>query len=187
MTDNRKKDIRNRIKEIVKHIWVNEIKRDYEKYMLIGEDTLKNVFFFHLRNYLKYEIEKDNLRIYTEYYVKDAKSKADILIGYLNDKTMKMLDETREYYCTKEAVEPLAIFELKYKSYSGGENDFCLDISKVKERYKNVTELENCDFYLCFISEYDFGCHKWSDDERITELTACYNSDSKEMKWYPKD
>lgn len=187
MTDNRKKDIRNRIKEIVKHIWVNEIHDDYNNDIFLCEDTLKNVLYFYLRQYLKSEIEFDNIRIYTEYYLKDAKSKADILIGYLNDKTMKILDETREYYCTKEAVEPLAIFELKYKSYSGGENDFCSDISKVKERYKNVTELENCDFYLCFISEYDFGCHKWSDDERITELTACYNSDSKEMKWYPKD
>ncbi len=183
-----RKEMRKRIKEIVKHIWVNEIKNDYDRNLLIGEDSFKNVLFSHLREYLKYEIELDNIRIYTEYYIKDAKSKADLVIGYLNPYTLKELDRTRKSYCTKEAVEPIAIFELKYKSYSGADNDIINDFIKVQEKYMQADDLPKCDYYLAHISEYEldelFYVEKSKKQNHyIIELAAMWSEEEQDLIW----
>lgn len=177
MTDNRKKDIRNRIKEIVKHIWVNEIHDDYNNDIFLCEDTLKNVLYFYLRQYMKSEIEFDNIRIYTEYCVEDLNLWADIAVVYLNE------NKIIEY--TQQGAEPIAIFELKYKNRRDGRSSFLSDVNKVKNKYQMTNELSKCDYYLCFISEYEYDENFFVDKSHkknywITELTAIWNTKNKE-------
>jgi len=183
-----RKEMRKKIKEIVKHIWVNEIKNDYNRNLLIGEDTFKNAMYSHLKEYLKYEIELDDIRIYTEYYIKGAKSKADLVIGYLNPYTLKELEKTRKSYCTKEAVEPIAIFELKFKSYSGADNDIINDLKKVKDKYMISDDLPICDYYLAHISEYELDELFYVEKSRkqnhyIIKLAAVWNYKQQDMIW----
>lgn len=182
------KALRNRIREIVKHIWMNEIRQDYDNSLLIGEDTFKNALYYHLRKYLKYEFEVENIRVYTEYYIRDAKAKADLFIGYLNPETIKGFEETREWYNIKEAVEPLAIFELKYKNYFKAHKDFISDFIKVKEKYEKSDELPKCDYYIAHISECNLEKLLFVDKAHkknffITELAAMWDNKNEEMIW----
>lgn len=179
MTDIR--ELRKRIKEIVKYIWVNEIKNDHYNGMLLREDSLKSSLYFHLRNYLKYEIEHDNVRIYTEYYVKGCNATADIAVALIDN-------DYKEYHDVKDATHPIAVFELKALSAKIGKKKFQDDIDKVKNIYENAEILNACDFYLCFINEYGDEDQFWVDKRhkknfKITECTAVYNWETEEMDW----
>lgn len=66
----------------IKEIWCNNIKYDYENFSLLKEDTLKNSFYFHLRNKLTDRfLEENRLKIYTEYYHDGLR--ADLVIAQL--------------------------------------------------------------------------------------------------------
>jgi len=190
MTYELKKEIRKRIKDIVKLIWLSEIQNDYNEDMLFREDTLKNALYFHLRNYLKYEVENFGLRIYTEYRIDETGSKADIMIANINEKAIvdkqKKLNE--DYTYLKNGIEPIAIFELKFKDYRYGYKDYCKDINKIQNVYLRTEELVDCDYYLCFISEYIYDQQFWVEKKnkqnfKITELTAIWNREKDELIW----
>lgn len=181
-------DIRNRIKEIVKHIWVNEVQNDYNNDMFLCEDTLKCTLLFHLRNYLRYEIKKENIRIYTEYCINSTKSRADIVIAYINKQTVDRLEQEiaeGDYYSVKQAVEPLAVFELKFLCCRNADRLFHGDYEKVMMKYSNCEELSECDFYLCFISEWILEQKSFVDKKakNIIELTAIWNKEKDNLKW----
>lgn len=55
------------IDETIKAIWKNEIAEDYKKHWLLKEDTLKNAFYFHLRNQLDELLCNNDIRIFTEF------------------------------------------------------------------------------------------------------------------------
>ncbi len=190
MTNDKKKELRKRIKEIVKHIWMNEIQDDYNQDMLFNEDALKISLCFHLRNYLKYEMEKYNLKIYTEYRINETGSKADIMIAYLNDEKMKKIQKelNEEYYYLDNGIEPLSVFELKLTYRIDGRNNYVKDIDKIQNVYLRTEELVDCDYYLCFISEYIYDQQFWVEKKnnqnfKITELTAIWNREKDELIW----
>jgi hypothetical protein len=54
--------ILNEINNIIKSIWVNDIKLDYDNGHLLKEDTLKNSLYFHLRTKLSNILEENDLR-----------------------------------------------------------------------------------------------------------------------------
>lgn len=58
------------IDEAIKSVWVDKIKRDYDKNWIMNEDGLKNALYFHLRKQLEPTLLENNLRIFTEF--KDA-------------------------------------------------------------------------------------------------------------------
>ena len=41
-----------KIDRTIKEVWINEIKNDLSNNYILYEDTLKNAFYFHLRNKL---------------------------------------------------------------------------------------------------------------------------------------
>lgn len=176
-----RKEMRKRIKEIVKFIWEYEIQWEYDEVMLLREDCLKASMYHHLRNYLKYEIERDYLRVYTEYYIKGANVFADIVIAEID---MSMTKDGN----WKNATMPIAVFEMKFKGYKQGNKDFLNDYLKVKEKYEQADDVPKCDYYLCFIDEYDHGKKffinkKHKKNFYITECTAIWNSETEKMIW----
>lgn len=191
MNDSRKKLIKNRIREIVKYIWLNDLYLDYENGLMDSENTFKNAFYFHLRNYLKYEIERDNLRIYADYYVKEADAKSDIVIAHLNKSSLREIKNNAngDYYYSKGAVEVLATFDMKYRNYAGGISDFCNDIDKIERKYSRTRELYGSEFYVCYISEIFYKRFSWvSPDEArrfgINEMTAVLNEKENSLVWH---
>lgn len=84
--------------------------------------------------------------------------------------------------------EVIAIIELKYKQLS--EEAFISDVYKMKS-YVKSGKLDVCQFYLGFIyeGEYDYTDASWLHNsqsrnwakDRLTELTAHYDSDTGEF------
>ncbi len=172
------KAIRKRIKEVVKFIWSHEIPYDYKYDMILREDSMKASLYHHLRDYFKYEIENDILRIYTEYHIRGTKAFADIVIADFDNKKFEEINTYGGDW--KDASMPIAVFELKISGRKNGKDKFIADINKVIDiQASNV--LPNCDYYLAHISEYDHGQLFFLDKSHkknffITELAAMYNS-----------
>lgn len=191
MTVSRKRALKDRIRDVSRYIWMNEIKRELESDMLIGEDSLKNSFYFHLRNYMKYEIERDNLRLYTGYYVKQASEKADIVIAHLNKEKLREMknDAENTYFGPSEALEILSVYRFRYQNYAGGADEFRADIKAVKEKFSAAGELSGCEYYLGFISEYFYAQYSWvdsydSEKYGINELTAVWDEEENALIWH---
>ncbi len=143
---------------------------------------MKASLYLHLSNYLKSEIELNNIRIYTEYYISETNSRADIVIGYLDDEKIKKIYDDEGFVYIQQGVEPIAVFELKYCTKFDAKQRFQSDIDKVNEKHINTEEFRNCDFYLCFISEIAYKKKFFVDKShkqnfRITELTAIWNNE----------
>lgn len=107
-----KEKILENIDETIKSIWENEIAYDYTEGWLLKEDSLKNAFYFHLRTKLGRILEKNNIRIYTEFTGNEfdgTKYRPDIVIASVNlNKDTDLLKE-----CVEEC---LCVIEIKYKS-----------------------------------------------------------------------
>ncbi len=163
------------IDKIIKDIWITNIQSDYSNYHLLKEDSLKNSFYFHLRTRLSGLLETHNLRIYTEYYVRE--------LGYYADLAIVRINPQKEADFLKNMVtDILAIVEFKYKgSYSKGiESVIKSDVHKIKD-YIQIGSL-NCQFYLAVIYETECWAINWLDkrqtnnwaSKRVTELDAGY-------------
>jgi hypothetical protein len=137
-------DMRKTIDNAIKEIWCNNIKYDYENFSLLKEDTLKNSFYFHLRNKLTDRfLEENRLKIYTEYYHDGLR--ADLAIAQLCE------EPGLNGHLRNDVVDILAVVEMKYK-YDTNDDPFKKDIVKVKNYIKNLNYI-NCLYYLAFIHE----------------------------------
>ncbi len=137
-------DIRKTVDSAIKEIWCNNIKCDYENFSLLKEDTLKNSFYFHLRNKLTDRfLEENRLKIYTEYYHDGLR--ADLVIAQLCEKP------GFNGHLRNDVEDILAVVEMKYK-YDTSDEPFRKDIEKVQNYIKKLN-YKSCLYYLAFIHE----------------------------------
>lgn len=178
-------NIVKKIDKEIKELWKNEIATDYNNLMVLKEDSLKNVFYHHLRNRLTDKFLVDNrLRIFTEFNngpLKGTRKRADIAIVQLESPDG---DGNYEGHLKKYIQNIIAIIELKHKFGNGQViNTVYQDFSKV-QNYIQADKID-CQYYLGIIHEEIWGKKNWLDERQIrhwpqnkvTELVASYDSD----------
>ena len=173
------------IDRAIKEVWINEIREDLDKSYILYEDTLKNAFYFHLRNKLKKLLVKNNIRIFTEFH--DGKLSGK---GVIADIAIVKIGDTEEGHIKDNIEKIYAMIELKYKGAQAPIDPFVSDVKKMVEYIKDK-ELEECQFYLGFIHEGEFDIKEisWIQNKkqerlvqgRLTELSACYYTNQDEM------
>lgn len=172
-----------KIDSVIKKIWNDNILKDYNDDFLLKEDTLKNSFYFHLRNelgdgFFKYH----RLRIFTEYELGENKAgkrqRGDVVIVRL-----KPLCEIDDFYYLGNRVEDvITIIELKYKV--NAEKEIKKDVFKIRD-YIHSKKYPNCQFYLGILFEQSYSLERgsWLKKNqkenwafgKLTELTGHYD------------
>lgn len=181
------------IKQAIKQIWLNNIKDDYDNKRILNEDTLKALFYFHLRNNLKEYLNDTRVRIYTEFNLNQNK-RVDLAVVKI---------DKEDIYGSIGIEEIIALVEFKCKilnpyRYKDGAATSAIipfqnDLFKLKEYGK---QHEHTLLYGAFISEYEYYSNfkNWIDciapffDEkslnRITELVGIRDADTGDFKTY---
>ena len=172
-----KKVLREEIDRAIKEVWKKNIRNDYKNSHLFNEDTLKNSFYFHLRRKLGTKfLEENNIRIFTEFYVKDMSLFADMAIFELGNKFDGYISDNIKSY--------IAIIEFKWGGIYTQDSYFNIDIEKVKG-YIQKRNIDKCLYYLGFINEKErsdslywldgrrTGVGKWTD-KKVTVLSASF-------------
>lgn len=173
------------IDRAIKEAWINEIREDLDKSYILYEDTLKNAFYFHLRNKLKELLENNNIRIFTEFHDGELSGK-----GVIADIAIVKIGDNEEGHIKDNIDKIYAIIELKHKGAQVPVNPFIADVEK-SIKYIKDKALEGCQFYLGFIHEGEFDVEEksWLQSKkqaklaqgRLTELSACYYEGQDEM------
>ncbi|GAB7057452.1 MULTISPECIES: hypothetical protein [unclassified Paenibacillus] len=160
----------------IKEAWLYNIKSDYSSNFILLEDSLKNAFYFHLRNKLTDAfLRENNLRIYTELHTG---------YGERIDISVVRIDDSEKVHLREQITDIVAVIELKHKSGTVPINPFREDINKVKT-YLKRKEHPQCQYYLGFIheTEYELEETSWLSPKeqatwakgKLTELSAFYN------------
>lgn len=141
--------VSNKIHEVIKQVWLNDIQKDYENCILLKEDTLKNAFYFHIRrrlgdNFLK----ENNLAIFTEYYLKSTKQKVDLAI-------VEISEDIAGKHLSECVINIISIIEMKHKNIYANESVFEDDVDKVISYTKSIP-FSDTRYYLAFIREVPF-------------------------------
>lgn len=173
------------IDRAIKEIWIKEIREDLKNNYILYEDTLKNVFYFHLRNKLGSLMEENGIRIFTEFHDGQLARK-----GVIADIAIVKIGENKDDHIKNNIDYIYAIIELKHKGEQVSVDPFTADVEKVLNYIKDK-ELKGTQFYLGFIHEGEFAAGElsWLDNKkqekiaqgRLTELSACYYEDQDEM------
>lgn len=174
----------NKIDYTIKYIWENKIKEDYNNGWLLKEDTLKNAFYFHLRSILGDLLDKNDIRVFTEFT--DEKFKGT---GYRPDMVIAKVNfDSDDSYYENYITDCLAVIEFKYKQGFNSSNDIYEDYKKL---HKYVDNLKiNCRLYMATIWEYEDDETYWEPKNsqwasgKLTELNASYKRNSDEMNFY---
>lgn len=185
MRTNDTDEIMYTIDRAIKEVWINEIKEDLEKSYILYEDTLKNAFYFHLRNKLNKLLKNKRIRIFTEFH--DGKLAGK---GVIADIAIVKIGDNEEGHIKDNIKKIYAIIELKHKGAQVYIDPFISDVEK-SIKYIKDKELEECQFYLGFIHEGEFDVKEtsWLQNKkqerlaqgRLTELSACYYIGRDEM------
>lgn len=164
------------IDRAIKEIWEVDIKKDYNEFYLLREDSLKCALYFHMRRRLEGLLKEHDLRIYPEYYINQGglKYRPDIVIAKIGGEVKPFIKDM--------VTDIVAIFELKLESgiSQGTTNIIKRDIQKMKE-YRQKMKLD-CQCYLVIIYEEECAWLNWSDKRTtnkwgkgcLTELNAGY-------------
>lgn len=167
------KKVREIIDAEIKAVWLNEIRQDYLNGKLIREASLQCAMYHHLLNRLGQILEENNLYIYPEYWFKNLKYRADMIIAEMD------MDKESDYL-VDNLVDVIAIIEFKYTDGASQtiENYVMSDIEKFKCYIKNLPY----DFqgYFGIIYEEECSWLNWADKRRtnnwakgrLTELNA---------------
>lgn len=168
-----KKTIIKKIDRAIKEVWLEEVCEDYAKDRLLKEASLQCSIYHHLRNRLENILKENDLRIYSEYWVKECAYRADLAIIHLDY-------DREEEYLRNYVDEIVAIIELKFVSgRSKGTIDWVTeDVFKLKDYTKKC----DSNLYLGIIYENDCKNLSWLDkrstnnwaDGVVTELNAGY-------------
>ena len=176
------------IHQIVKNVWIEDIKNDYQNSYLLKEDSFKNAFYFHLRKRLGDDYLLDNnIRIFTEYYIDGER--IDLVIVEIDP------EKAIEDFLGECIVRIIAVVEMKYKGSTVSERYFDDDIEKIV-RYINKFK-SNTIFYPAFIREKAFHLDEvtyWLPEEylecskgKVIELYTFIDAESEEMVWLVKE
>ena len=165
------------IDETIISVWKNEIPNDYKKLWLLKEDSLKNALYFHLRTALGELLDKNDMRIFTEFT--DCEFKRS---GYRPDMVIAKIDPDADVAHWGDAViECIAVIELKYKTGFAANEEIYSDYDKLK--YYIDTLGVNSKLYMATIWEYEDDKTAWLEDaewaeDKVVELNASYKRDS---------
>lgn len=170
-----KKSIRKEIDKVIKNIWLHNICTDYGNGFLIKEASLQCSLYHHLQNELNLLLQQNHLYIYPEFYFKELKFFADLVIVEM--------DMTLEKKWLSEKVTDIAtIIELKYDGGNATATyDYIkTDMPKLKEYVRSLNY--DCQYYFGVIYETDCEWLHWFDKRstnnwangRLTELNAGY-------------
>lgn len=176
-------DVQGHLDQVIKEVWLNEIRNDYNTDYLLLEDSVKCAFYFHLRNRLGDGwLSRHRLRIYPEYHV-SKKRKVDIAIVQLVSK------QNRLGYHLRDCIETeLALIEFKHKQGTSI-NPFINDRNKLRDY---AYDYPSSQLYAYFIHEnhYSKDNLKWFFDGRqargwakgrVTELLGYWDQDTGEF------
>lgn len=150
----------------IKKIWIEDVADDYDRNLILNEDTLKNVLYFYLRTCFEKTPELEDFCIFTEctHYGFSA-------LNYTPD--MVVVDTKTD--------KIVAIFELKYKSRNchGVENLIYYDFHKLKDYMDTLdTVYSDCQYYIAAITLGEFDRANWLDGRskwangKVAELIA---------------
>jgi hypothetical protein len=185
-------DIKKKIDKTIKFIWKEKISNDYFSDHLLQEDSLKNAFYYHLRNELGDGfLKRHRIRVFTEFHL----SKQELEEPFRGDIVVvrvKPLKEMEWGYFVNERVEDIvAIIELKYKSCTSNK-DFHDDIEKMRKYVKGLKSNKPL-LYTGFIHEQDHPVKETSwistKDQstwakgRLCELNANRNEGTSEFEF----
>ncbi len=182
-----KEELTDKIDKTIKSIWKKEISADYENGWLLKEDTLKNVFYFHLRKRLDKFFAENNIRIFTEFsdgIFYDTKCRPDMVIAKVN------LEADEDCFCDC-ITDYFAVIEFKFKNGYIASNDIYKDYAKLR-KYANRFKI-NSKFYMATIWEYEDNETYWESEKnkwakgKLTELNASYNPGTYDMRFYIKE
>lgn len=182
-----KEEITDKIDKTIKSIWKKEIPADYKNGWLLKEDTLKNVFYFHLRKRLNKFFAENNIRIFTEFsdgIFYDTKCRPDMVIAKVN------LEADEDCFCDC-ITDYFAVIEFKFKNGYIASNDIYKDYAKLRN-YANRFKI-NSKFYMATIWEYEDNETYWESEMnkwakgKLTELNASYTPGTYDMHFYIKE
>ncbi|MBE6727061.1 MAG: hypothetical protein E7562_00260 [Ruminococcaceae bacterium] len=183
------KKVLDEIHNTIKYVWEYDIKYDYDKNMLLKEDTLKNSLYFHIRTRLGSLLEKYNIMIFTEFNTdkfRHSGFRADMVIAQMN------LDKKEKFWgdCVEKFI---SVIEIKFKGdFKTAPDIIYEDYKKTKEYIKSLDLGDNCHYYVATIWECYPDSKWWLDKEtkwakgNLTELNADFNSKN-EMSFYVKE
>ena len=111
--------LRQKIDRLVRDIWKDEMKKDYEDCFFWEESVLKNAFYHHLRNGIKRDKTLNDLVLYPEMRVKSPegeKLRIDIAIVEVPECGVKTWEECNEHWEKQGSCisNLLAAFEFKH-------------------------------------------------------------------------
>lgn len=164
------KEIWKEIEHQIHYVWRHEISEDYARGKLWKEDSLKCSLYHHLRMCMENILDKYNLRIYPEYYVKATKQRVDLAIVEM--------DMDQSYYIKECVKNVVAVFELKYISEQRDIPWAKSDIYKMRNLLKNAGL--DCHYFFTIIYENECdelyfmdkrSSNNWAKG-RVTELNA---------------
>lgn len=174
------------IHHVIKHVWINEISKDYEASFLLKEDTLKNAFYYHIRRHLQDDFLKEhNLAIFTEFCLPHTKQRVDLAI-------VEISPDVEGKYLSDCVVNIISVIEMKHKNASVPDIVFQNDVNKIIGYTKSIP-FTDTRYYLAFIREFFFWPEEvggWLENSeqlypvgRITELLSygCLKED--QMIW----
>ncbi|MBQ9853331.1 MAG: hypothetical protein IJO37_10525 [Ruminiclostridium sp.] len=163
----------------IKETWTQSVEKDYTDAYILNEDTLKNVFYHHLRVRMEQNGDLGFLRIYTECTG----------FGFNQIYQKKHL---RPDMVVANGEQIVAVVEFKYKNMHcyDLEGEILRDYEKMRIYLRKGRCLdEKCQFYVATITPGEFSRPAWLDKRqtnywakgRVTELNA-YMPDG-EMKF----
>lgn len=131
--------LKREFKEAIKKVWNENSVEDYENNYYYREDPLKCRLYTHLVNELGEEFFiKNNLRLFTEYYIKKSKKTAD----------MALVDISNE---SDSQWEILSIIELKNKFLNTNTQN------KIEDDYKKLMsyskKFPSADLFMVSVNE----------------------------------
>ncbi|MEQ7806177.1 hypothetical protein [Priestia aryabhattai] len=146
--------------QLIKDIWITNIKKDYEEKYLYKEDSLKNALYYHLRS--KMDLSKDT-RIYPEFRLPCGR-RADIAIVKIDSK------KAQNHHLSKSIDSIEALIEIKYIKTGLSDEAFYKDLNKLSDYYSSYPGVR---LYAAFIHEEHYSKEdlRWLDYANLSEET----------------
>lgn len=146
------KAVLKRLDRTIKKIWLEAVRDDYMSNRMLGEDSLKCAFYYHLRTALGDGwLRRHRLRIYAEYSLPSGR-RADIALVRLLP-----ANEQSGGHLSNDIESIVAIIEFKFKNCFSPD-PFRNDIKKLRQYAR---ERPDCQLYAAFIHE-DIHGHEFS-------------------------
>lgn len=168
-----KKSVKKAIDKIIKDVWLEDICVDYGNGLLIKEASLQCALYHHLRLRLADILDENSLYLYPEFYLRDLKYRADLVIAEMN---MDMPSA----YLSDRVTDLTAVIELKYDggNAKSTENYIKSDMPKLRQYFQRLPY--DCQLYFGVIYETECEWLHWFDKRttqnwgngRLTELNA---------------